>query len=125
MRRMELFEIQDHPLFLAFLRNLCTDALEALWSLSNSYKPILSRLHHALAEMQTLTFIYLGLRPASIRTSVATPAIQIRAIRAATVTSSRMLTPLLPGIWTLSRWTTAIAWKSIPEKGCTNAWRRQ
>lgn len=53
MRRMELFEIHDHPLFPTFLRNLCTDALEALWSFSNSYKPILSRLHHALAEVQT------------------------------------------------------------------------
>jgi hypothetical protein len=48
MRRMKLIEIHDHPRFPAGLRNLVTDALEALWEFGNSYKPILDRLHAGL-----------------------------------------------------------------------------
>jgi hypothetical protein len=53
MRRMELFEIHDHPLFPAFLRDLTTDALQALWDFSNAYKPILPLLRNALASVGT------------------------------------------------------------------------
>jgi hypothetical protein len=49
MRRTELMEIHDHPRFPAILRNLTTDALEALWEFGNSYWPILGVLHESLA----------------------------------------------------------------------------
>ncbi len=49
MRRMQLSEIHDHPRFPSRLRDLVTDALEALWQFGNSYKPILGRLHAVLA----------------------------------------------------------------------------
>jgi hypothetical protein len=48
MRRLELTEIHDHPLFPSTLRNLTTDALEALWEFGNSYRPILGLLHECL-----------------------------------------------------------------------------
>ena len=48
MRRTELTEIHDHPRFPAVLRNLTTDALEALWEFGNSYRPILGVLHDSL-----------------------------------------------------------------------------
>jgi hypothetical protein len=44
MRRAELKEIHDHPRFPGFLRDLVTDALQALWEFGNSYKPALGRL---------------------------------------------------------------------------------
>ena len=50
MRRIELTEIHDHPLFPSTLRNLTTDALEALWEFGNSYRPILGLLHECLAR---------------------------------------------------------------------------
>jgi hypothetical protein len=49
MGRTELQEIHDHPGFPAFLRDLVTDALQAIWNFGNSYKPILARL---LANME-------------------------------------------------------------------------
>ncbi len=49
MRHMDLIEIHDHPLFPAFLRDLSTEALEALWNFSNSYHPILPRMRRAIA----------------------------------------------------------------------------
>lgn len=48
MRRTELQEIHDHPRFPGFLRDLVTDALQALWEFGNSYKPILERLLDAM-----------------------------------------------------------------------------
>lgn len=54
MCRTELFEIHDHPRFPAFLRDLITDALQALWNFSNSYKPILPLLRNALASAGTM-----------------------------------------------------------------------
>lgn len=48
MRRTELLEIHDHPHFPVALRNLTTDALEALWEFGNSYRPILGVLHEGL-----------------------------------------------------------------------------
>src|SRR5260370_5492244 len=53
MRRTELFEIHDHTWFPAFLRDLVTDALQAFWDFSNSYKPILPLLRNALARVGT------------------------------------------------------------------------
>ena len=53
MSREELFEIHDHPWFPKFLRDLVTDALQALWDFSNSYKPILPLLRNALARAGT------------------------------------------------------------------------
>lgn len=53
MRRMELTEIHDHPAFPTFLRDLVTDALQALWDFGNSYHPILPRLRAALASART------------------------------------------------------------------------
>jgi hypothetical protein len=49
MNHMDLIEIHDHPRFPAFLRDLATDALEALWNFSNSYHPILPRMRRAIA----------------------------------------------------------------------------
>ena len=49
MGRMQLNEIHDDPRFPSALRDLVTDALEALWQFGNSYKPILGRLKGALA----------------------------------------------------------------------------
>ena len=48
-RRADLFEIHDYPRFPAVLRDLVTDALQALWEFSDSYKPILPLLREALA----------------------------------------------------------------------------
>jgi hypothetical protein len=50
---MEFFEIHDHRLFPTFLRDLVTDALQALWDFSNSYKPILPLLRDTLARVGT------------------------------------------------------------------------
>lgn len=49
MRRIEMPEIHDHRLFPRFLRDLVTDALQALWQFGNSYRPILPVLHAGLA----------------------------------------------------------------------------
>lgn len=48
MRRKEMIELHDHPRFPAFLRNLVTDALQALWYFGNSYGSIVDRLHSSL-----------------------------------------------------------------------------
>lgn len=53
MSRNGLFEIHDHPMFPSSLRDLVTDALQALWNWSNSYKPVLPRLSAALGKMKT------------------------------------------------------------------------
>ena len=49
MRRIEMMELHDHPAFPASLRDLVTDALEALWEFGNSYKPILPMLHEGIS----------------------------------------------------------------------------
>jgi hypothetical protein len=53
MGRTELFEIHDHPVFPGFLRDLVTDALQALWDFSNSYHPILPLLRTTFATQET------------------------------------------------------------------------
>ncbi len=53
MRRTELPELHDHPWCPSFLRNLITDALQALWWLGNSYRPILPRLSRCVRDSST------------------------------------------------------------------------
>jgi len=55
MRRTEMIELHDHPRFPAFLRDLVTDALQALWYFGNSYGPIAGRLHNSLAAQSRTT----------------------------------------------------------------------
>jgi hypothetical protein len=50
MGRTDLFEIHDHPWFPAFLRDLVTDALQAVWNFGNLYRPILPLLWDALSK---------------------------------------------------------------------------
>jgi len=50
MRRMELIELHDHARFPALLRDLMTDALEALWRFGNSYGAILPELYRGLTR---------------------------------------------------------------------------
>jgi len=49
MQRTEWIELHDHPKCPAALRDLFTDALQAVWEFSNSYGPILPRLRKVLA----------------------------------------------------------------------------
>jgi hypothetical protein len=53
MQRQPWFEIHDHRLFPRSLRDLVTDALEALWNAQNTYGPIAPRLQDALREAGT------------------------------------------------------------------------
>jgi hypothetical protein len=53
MRRREWFELHDHRLFPGFLRDLVTDALEAIWNYTNSYRVIVPRLRAAMEEAGT------------------------------------------------------------------------
>lgn len=53
MQRRAWFEIHDHRLFPGFLRDLVTDALEAMWNARDIYGPIAPRLERALAESGT------------------------------------------------------------------------
>jgi hypothetical protein len=50
MQRKAWFEFHDHRLFPAFLRDLVTDGLEAMWNTKNVYAPVLPRLLAALRE---------------------------------------------------------------------------
>jgi hypothetical protein len=50
MRRIELVELHDRARFPALLRDLMTDALEALWRFGNSYGAILPELHQGLTR---------------------------------------------------------------------------
>ncbi len=49
----ELFEIHDHRWCPAILRNLFTDALQAIWMMFDSYRPIVPLLRQALEESGT------------------------------------------------------------------------
>lgn len=53
MRRFELFEIHDHRWCPAILRNLFTDALQAIWMMFDSYRPIVPLLRQALEKSGT------------------------------------------------------------------------
>jgi hypothetical protein len=48
MRRQHWFEIHDQPWFPAFLRDLVTEALEAIWNQNRTYHPIAARLRDAV-----------------------------------------------------------------------------
>jgi hypothetical protein len=48
MRRQRWFEIHDQPWFPKFLRDLTTEALEAMWASNRTYHPIAARLRDAL-----------------------------------------------------------------------------
>jgi hypothetical protein len=48
MQRRTWFEIHDHRFFPRFLRDLVTDALQAMWNAQNTYGPIVPRLERAL-----------------------------------------------------------------------------
>jgi hypothetical protein len=53
MQRREWFELHDHRLYPGFLRDLATDALEAIWDYTNSYRVIVPRLRTAMEEAGT------------------------------------------------------------------------
>jgi hypothetical protein len=53
MQRKEWFEFHDHRLFPGFLRDLVTDALEAIWIRTHIYRVIVPRLQAAMAEAGT------------------------------------------------------------------------
>ena len=53
MRNNSLIEIHDHPAFPPLLRDLFTDALQAIWSFRNSYGAILPRLRTLIDNLDT------------------------------------------------------------------------
>jgi len=53
MRHFELFEIHDHHWCPAVLRNLFTDALQAVWMTFDTYRPIVPLLRRALEESES------------------------------------------------------------------------
>jgi hypothetical protein len=53
VRRQRWFEIHDQPWFPGFLRDLTTEALEAVWNENHTYRPIAARLHEAVARSGT------------------------------------------------------------------------
>jgi hypothetical protein len=53
MRRREWIEFHDHRLYPGFLRDLLTDALEAIWNYTNCYRVIVPRLRLAMTEAGT------------------------------------------------------------------------
>lgn len=53
MRQSDLFEIHDSSWFPAHLRNLVTDALQAVWEVTNAYRPIAPLLRDAMAAAGT------------------------------------------------------------------------
>jgi hypothetical protein len=48
MHRQRWFEIHDQPWFPAFLRDLVTESLEAIWNANRTYSPIAARLREAV-----------------------------------------------------------------------------
>jgi hypothetical protein len=53
MRRMELKEIHDHERFPKLLRDLVTDAMEAMWDFIDCYRGIVPRLRQAMEQSGT------------------------------------------------------------------------
>lgn len=53
MRRQRWFEIHDQAWFPQFLRDLTTEALEAMWASNRTYHPIAERLRAALKQADT------------------------------------------------------------------------
>jgi len=50
MRRQRWFELHDQPWFPGGLRDLVTEALEAVWNRNGTYRPIAARLRDAVAQ---------------------------------------------------------------------------
>jgi hypothetical protein len=50
VRRQRWFEIHDQPWFPAFLRDLTTEALEAVWNENHTYRPVAAKLREAVAR---------------------------------------------------------------------------
>jgi hypothetical protein len=57
MRRYELFEIHDHPRCPTLLRDLFTDALQAIWDRTNSYHPIAPLLTEVLTQTHSIQIL--------------------------------------------------------------------
>jgi hypothetical protein len=57
MQRKAWFEFHDHPLFPGFLRDLVTDALQAMWNATEIYSPIAPRLGRAITESRATRVI--------------------------------------------------------------------
>ena len=57
MQRQPWFEIHDSPWFPAYLRDLVTEALEAIWNTNRTYVPIASRLRNAVRTSGSRTVI--------------------------------------------------------------------
>lgn len=57
MRRFNLREIHDNPHFPAHLRDMMTDALEAVWAFADTYKPILPILCAAMERAGSLKIL--------------------------------------------------------------------
>jgi hypothetical protein len=57
MQRKEWFELHDHKLFPGFLRDLVTDALEAIWNRIHVYRVIAPRLHAAMEKTGTCRIV--------------------------------------------------------------------
>lgn len=57
MQRQSWFEIHDSPWFPAYLRDLVTEALEAIWNTNRTYDPIAGRLRDALRRSGSRTVI--------------------------------------------------------------------
>lgn len=53
MRRQRWFEIHDQPWFPGFLRDLTTEALEAVWNENQTYRPIAGLLRDAVEQSGT------------------------------------------------------------------------
>jgi hypothetical protein len=53
MRRQRWFEIHDQPWFPGWLRDLVTEALEAIWTRNRTYHPIAARLRDAVGRSRT------------------------------------------------------------------------
>lgn len=57
MQRQAWFEFHDSPWFPAYLRDLVTEALEAIWSTNCTYRPIAGRLREAVRRSGSATVI--------------------------------------------------------------------
>jgi hypothetical protein len=52
VQRQRWFELHDQPWFPAYFRDLVTEALEAVWNESGTYRPIAARLREALRQSE-------------------------------------------------------------------------
>jgi len=57
MHRKTWFEFHDHPVYPGFLRDLVTDALQAIWNTMEIYSPVGPRLERALTVSHAIRVI--------------------------------------------------------------------